>query len=100
MPIDPVITEKRPLTIYAIPAAGASSAERARSETWVELSLEPPLISIDDRQIERESRQWRQSDGEVIGTCKRLPLRETWAFIKATAPWPESSAPRTAGAAP
>jgi len=96
--IEPVITEKRPLTIYSIPAADDKSAGRARIETTVELSLEPPLITIENRQIERRSREWRTADGQVLGSCKRLPLRDTWAFLQASAPWPERGYSKTTGA--
>lgn len=97
--IEPVITEKRPLTVYTIPAPGDPSAARGRTETWVELSLEPPVITIDEREIERRSREWRAMDGRVVGSCKRLPLRETWAYLQAGTPWPELVATRNAGAA-
>jgi hypothetical protein len=94
--IEPVITEKRPVTIYAIPAAGDASVARARTETNAELSLEPPVIAIDKQQIERRSREWRSADGQALGSCKRLPLRDTWAFLQANAPWPEHAPPRAA----
>jgi hypothetical protein len=90
--IEPVITEKRPLTIYEIPAAGEEAAGRGRIETSVELSRNPPMITVGQRQIERHTREWRSLDGEVLGACRRLPLRETWDYLQTNGPWPERTA--------
>lgn len=97
--IEPVITEKRPLTIYEIPAAGDPAVGRGRIETSVELSLDPPLITVGQLQIERRNREWRSADGEVLGACRRLPLRETWEYLQSNGPWPERTAVSAAGAA-
>jgi hypothetical protein len=78
----------RPITVHAVAGGNWSSP----AERMAHLSLEPPLLTIDDGyEIERVDRRWQRRGGEPLGYCTRLPLWDTLAVIDAKAP---------AGAAP
>lgn len=74
---------ERPVTVYAVNGgAWAPPAERT-----LRLSLEPPLLAVDDgHQVNRVDRRWQRSGGEPLGWCSRLPLWDTLATIEARAP--------------
>ena len=81
--VAPVSGNTRPVYLYV---EQADSSGRLASDAHVlsaDFSLDPPLIRLDDRQIERWSGQWLDAGGEVVGQCRRLPLRETLEVIKA-----------------
>jgi hypothetical protein len=73
----------RPITVYAVTGGDwAPPVERT-----AHLSLEPPLLSVDDgHEIERVERRWQRRGGEALGYCTRLPLWDTLAVIESKAP--------------
>jgi len=95
--IEPVVRENRPVTIYKIPEAGIDSADRVRVESLAYLSTEPAEVAVSGRTIDRWSREWHSEDGSVLGSCARLPLRETWPILTAREPWPEGQEPMSEG---
>lgn len=75
--IQPVVSGGRPVTIAELPVGSARPAEASSSRVMGYLVLEPAVVEIDGRQIDRWSGAWQDRDGRVIGSCRRLPLRET-----------------------
>jgi hypothetical protein len=86
--ITPVVREERPVVIYTVGSDGPGGATRSRVETLAELSTEPALLVAGDRQIDRWTSAWQTRDGAPAGSCARLPLRDTLAFLSTHAPWP------------
>jgi hypothetical protein len=89
--IAPVVYQERPVVIYAVASSGPSGATRTRTDATAGLSLDPPRIIMGDRQIDRATGAWQDQDGQPVGHCARLPLRETLAFLKAHEPWPAAA---------
>lgn len=85
--VKPVLREKRPLTIYSVEDSGEGTARGSMSRTMAFLSLDPASIQVGERRIDRWSGEWLAADGTVVGSCSRLPLRDTYRFLKANAPW-------------
>lgn len=86
--ITPVVREERPVVIYAVGRDGPGGAGRSRVEAVAGLSTEPALLVAGDRRIDRWTSAWQTMAGDTVGSCARVPLRETLAFLKSHAPWP------------
>lgn len=66
---------KRPVNIITI-----DSNQWSKSMTSdAEISIDPVLIYIEDRMINRVNNEWMNNTNESIGFCYRLPL---WASIE------------------
>jgi hypothetical protein len=51
------------------------------------LALEPALITLGDRRIDRVERRWLSGeDNQLEGFCQRMPLWESIELIDAKAP--------------
>ena len=60
-----------------------SAAERVPAR----VSLDPPLLAMEQWSIERQTRRWqREPGGKPVGYCQRLPLWESIEIIAARAP--------------
>jgi hypothetical protein len=89
--IAPVVYQDRPVVIYTVDATGPAAAARSRADATAGLSLDPARIIMGDRQIDRATSAWQDRDGQPLGRCARLPLRETLGFLKAHEPWPAAA---------
>jgi hypothetical protein len=89
--IEPVVSQTRPVLIYTVDAAGPAGTGRSVATDMAKLSLDPPLIVAGSLRIDRTTGAWQQPDGAPVGTCTRLPLRDTLAFVKQHGPWPGQS---------
>jgi len=81
--VQPVRGETRPVYQYMEQSGPSGRLTTQATVLSADFSLDPPLIRIANRQIERWSGQWLDDDGQVVGQCRRLPLRETLEVIKA-----------------
>lgn len=86
--VEPIIREERPVQVYRVGAGGVTGADRSLEERMANLSIEPPLLDVGDRRINRETGAWETPAGQAAGSCARLPIREGLGFLKAHAPWP------------
>jgi hypothetical protein len=86
--IEPVVYQERPVVIFTVDGAGPAGAGRSRADGMAGLSLDPARVIMGDRQIDRATSTWQDRDGQALGSCARLPLRETLTFLKAHEPWP------------
>jgi len=70
----------RPVQVYDIQAGHWSGPRRFEAR----LVLEPGVIELDDRRIDRVSRAWQSADGgRSLGFCQRLPLWDSLEVIAA-----------------
>ena len=67
----------RPVRIITVTAG----AWRNPETTEARLTLEPGVIEIADRSIDRVDRRWLH-EGEPVGYCRRLPLWSSLAAIE------------------
>lgn len=74
--IRPVVREERPVVIHTARAGSPVVTVAA-------LGLDPPVIEVGERRIDRTTNAWQSLAGEPVGSCARLPLRETLAYLKA-----------------
>lgn len=89
--ITPVVYQERPVVIYTVDATGPAGATRRRAEGSAGLGLDPARVILGDRQIDRGTSAWQDRDGQPLGRCARLPLRETLAFVQSREPWPAAA---------
>lgn len=92
--IEPVVYQERPVVIYTVDATGPAGTGRSRADGMAGLSLDPARVIMGDRQIDRATSAWQDRDGQPLGSCARLPLRETLTFLKAREPWPAAAPSR------
>jgi hypothetical protein len=85
--IRPVVREERPVIVYT------AGPDRRRRATTATLSLDPALIEAAGRRIDRRTSAWQSASGEPVGSCLRVPLRETLTWLKTTGAWPGADAP-------
>jgi hypothetical protein len=86
--IEPVVYQERPVVTYTVDATGPGGTARSRADGTAGLSLDPSRVIIGERQIDRATSAWQDRDGQAVGSCARLPLRETLTFLQAHEPWP------------
>ena len=67
----------RPVNIYSSEKGNWLSIDI----TTAEISVDPNLIKMKQFLIDRETQNWINHKEEIIGSCKRLPLWETLAYI-------------------
>ncbi len=73
----------RPVWVYEINAGNWSGPEIVEGH----LALEPAVITLGDRRIDRVERRWLSgSDNQLEGFCQRMPLWESIEMIEAKAP--------------
>jgi hypothetical protein len=73
----------RPVKIYTVVAGEWSGPEVIEAH----LALEPALITLGDRRIDRVERRWLSGeDNQLEGFCQRMPLWESIELIDAKAP--------------
>jgi hypothetical protein len=89
--VEPVIREERPVRIYRVGADGAAGSGRSLEERMANLSIDPPLLDIGDRRINRQSGAWETPRGQAVGSCARLPIREGLGFVTSHSPWPAAA---------
>lgn len=90
--VEPVIREERPVRIYRVGAGGAAGSDRSLEERMANLSIDPPLLDMEVRRINRKSSAWETPQGQAVGSCARLPIKEGLGFVKTHSPWPAASA--------
>lgn len=81
-------SDQRPVSVYTIPTKGVTSSTRAHQTVIGDILSNPEEIHIGHNIIDRRSREWRYANGETLGQCKRLSLKETYHFLKSHEPWP------------
>jgi hypothetical protein len=92
--IEPVVYQERPVVTFTVDASGPAGTGRSRADGVAGLSLDPARVIMGDRQIDRTTSAWQARDGQPLGSCSRLPLRETLTFLKAHEPWPAAAPSR------
>lgn len=90
--VEPIVREERPVQIYTVGAGGVAGPGRSLEEHMARLSIEPPLLEVGTRRINRKTSAWETPGGQAVGSCARLPIKEGLGFVKAHAPWPVTSA--------
>jgi hypothetical protein len=74
---------ERPFLVYEV-EDGDWSLPR---EVTARVSLDPPLLAMDEWAIERKERRWlKQPGGQAVGYCQRLPLWESIEIIETRRP--------------
>jgi len=86
--VEPIVREERPVRIYTVGTGGVAAPGRSLEERMASLSIEPPLLDVGARRINRETSAWEDAQGQPVGTCARLPIKEGLGFVKAHSPWP------------
>jgi len=80
--VSPIVREERPVAIHTVGPGGIGGPAHRVAEGTASLSLEPLLIEVDGWRIDRQSRAWQPDQGSPVGSCARLPLRETLGVLK------------------
>jgi len=89
--VEPVTTEQRPVSVYAVDDYSGKTLRGGLTETMGILSLDPARIDVGQHTIDRRTGEWRDADGTRAGYCVRLPLRDTYRFLKSNAGWEPAS---------
>lgn len=85
--VNPVVAETRPVIVYEV----AAGVRETQGTEIAGLSVKQAQITVGSRIIDRNKRHWLGADGEMLGACARLPLRDALLAYKAKGSWGEIS---------
>lgn len=87
--VRPKTADSRPLTIYAQSTLDGSTTRRVlldESRTRADMAkvdMVTGLITLPDSLIDMRNGEWRDPQGEILGSCSTMSRREGYAWIRA-----------------